>query len=207
MCLRLHHKGITNLLINSQAALDRLLAGNQRYAAMRQIHPRQTSVERQHLVEGQHPFAAVLSCSDSRVPSELIFDQGLGDLFIVRTAGHVLDDLVLASLEYAVYVLGVPLLMVLGHAQCGAVSAALKPDLLPGHMPKLVTALRVTIGPVEVNAVDALDQAIRANSRDTAKQMIVQSDVLRETFQQGHTRIVAAHYELSTGYVTVLDPL
>ena len=193
--------------ISSQQALDRLIAGNDRYAAMRQIHPHQTSVERQHLVEGQHPFAAVLSCSDSRVPSELIFDQGLGDLFIVRTAGHVLDDLVLASLEYAVYVLGVPLLMVLGHAQCGAVGAALKSDQLPGHMPHLVASLRVTMGPVDVNAADALDQAVRTNSRDTAKQMMTQSDVLKEALQQGRTRIVAAHYDLATGCVEILEPL
>lgn len=103
--------------MNSEQALKRLLIGNRRYSALRQVHPRQTGTHRQTLVEGQHPFAAILSCSDSRVPSELFFDQGLGDLFIVRTAGHTVNELVRASLEYAVFALHVPLLLVLGHAR------------------------------------------------------------------------------------------
>ena len=122
-------------------ALKRLLAGNSRYAAMRQQYPNQSTTHREQLVESQNPFAAILSCSDSRVPSELIFDQGLGDLFIVRTAGHVVNDLVIASIEYAVFALRVPLVMVVGHRNCGAVTSVVQGQALPGHMAQLAETL------------------------------------------------------------------
>lgn len=186
-------------------ALERLLTGNRRYAAMRQVHPRQTILQRQTLVEGQHPFAAVLSCSDSRVPSEIIFDQGLGDLFIVRTAGHAANDLVMASVEYAVYALHVPLVLVLGHAACGAITAVMQAETLPGHLPHLVEHLRPALAQVQPDAPDALTQAIHTNSRYTAAALRAGSPILAEALRADRLRVVPAYYDLATGEVSLLE--
>lgn len=191
-------------MIRHDEALERLLIGNRRYAAMRQVHPRQTMVHRQTLVEGQHPFAAILSCSDSRVPSELIFDQGLGDLFIVRTAGHAVSALVLASLEYAVFALQVPLVMVVGHAQCGAVTSVMEAHDLPGHLPQLADSLRPALATVDTSEADVIEQAIRANSRFTADYLTKHSAVLAEAVAAEKARIVPAYYALETGLVETL---
>jgi carbonic anhydrase len=191
--------------LDARQALDRLLVGNHRYTSMRQLHPRQTIVQRQILIEGQHPFAAILSCSDSRVPSELIFDQGLGDLFIVRTAGHAINEVVIASLEYAVYVLRVPLIMVLGHGQCGAVTAVMTAQDLPGHLPHLVASLRPALAGVNPAVTDAIDQAIRASSRFTAAYLATHSAVLQAALTENRLRIVAGYYDMSSGSVQVFD--
>ncbi len=191
--------------LDSQQALDRLLVGNRRYMTMRQVHPRQTVIHRQNLVEGQHPFAAILSCSDSRVPSELIFDQGLGDLFIVRTAGHALNEVVIASLEYAVFALRVPLVMVLGHGQCGAVTAVVTAQDLPGYLPSLVSSLRPALASVNLAAADGIDEAIRANTRFTAKYLATHSTVIQQAMDQANLRIVAGYYDMSKGSVEVLS--
>lgn len=186
-------------------ALERLLAGNQRYAAMQQLHPRQTTFRREALVDGQNPIAAVLSCSDSRVPSELIFDQGLGDLFIVRTAGHTMDNLVLASLEYAVFALHVPLVMVLGHGQCGAVTAVMKAQELPGHMPQLAAHLRPALENVNPDAANSIDEAIRANTRYTAAELGRTSPIFSQALRQDQVRVASAYYDMGTGRVEILD--
>lgn len=193
--------------MHQDEALERLLVGNRRYAAMRQMHPRQTTYHRQTLVEGQHPFASILSCSDSRVPSELIFDQGLGDLFIVRTAGHAVNDLVLASLEYAVYALHVPLIMVMGHAQCGAVTAVMRAeaDHLPGHLPQLAALLRPAMSGVDTTSDDVIGHAIRANSRATARYLAASSPILGAALRADTLKIAAAHYDLATGLVELLN--
>ncbi|TVQ89980.1 MAG: carbonic anhydrase [Deltaproteobacteria bacterium] len=186
-------------------ALEKLLGGNRRYVALRQLHPRQSVNHRQRLVEGQRPFAAVLSCSDSRVPSEIIFDQGLGDLFMVRTAGHAVNGLVLASVEYAVYALGVPLVIVVGHAQCGAVRSVMEGQALPGHLPELVETLRPAIAGIALEAPEALDLAIRSSARLTAARLQAESPILQEAVASGRLRIVAAHYDLRTFQVELLD--
>jgi len=212
--------------MNHDEALERLLIGNRRYAAMRQMYPRQTyaamrqmyprqtTYHRQTLIDGQHPFAAILSCSDSRVPSELIFvpselifDQGLGDLFIVRTAGHAVNDLVIASLEYAVYALKVPLIIVMGHAQCGAVTSVMRAeaDHLPGHLPHLAALLRPAMSAVDPASEDAIDQAIQANSRTTVGYLASSSLILNAALQTDSLRIAAAHYDLATGRVDLLN--
>ncbi|MFQ3565965.1 MAG: carbonic anhydrase [Aggregatilineales bacterium] len=199
----MHHT--SEEILTADQALERLLIGNRRYIAMRQLHPRQSVVHRQHLVQGQHPFAAILSCSDSRVPSELIFDQGLGDLFIVRTAGHAVDDLVLASLEYAVFALQVPLVMVLGHTACGAVTSVMEAHALPGHLPKLAASLKPALAPIDAEAKDALEQAIRVNSLYTAAFLAKNSLIFQEAIAKGRVKIVAAYYALSTGEVQLLE--
>jgi carbonic anhydrase len=191
-------------VITPTQALEKLMLGNRRYAAMRQIHPRQTSDHRNTLLEGQHPFAAILSCSDSRVPSELIFDQGLGDLFIVRTAGHAVNDLVLASIEFAVHALQVPLVMVLGHSQCGAVSSAIKGGAMPGNIARLVESFQPAVAAVQGHEGDMLENAIRANARLFAARIQATSTIIGEAVAQDRARVVPAFYDLSTGHVEVL---
>jgi carbonic anhydrase len=115
-------------------ALQRLMEGNQRFVSGKVTHPSQSSARRSEISTGQKPFAAILSCADSRVPPELIFDQGLGDLFVVRVAGNTVNEEGLGSLEFGTKVLGAPLLLVLGHTKCGAVDAALQGKPLPGHI-------------------------------------------------------------------------
>ncbi|MCU0514119.1 MAG: carbonic anhydrase [Anaerolineae bacterium] len=190
--------------MHAQEALERLMAGNRRYAAMRQLHPHQTNFHRQTLVDGQHPFAAILSCSDSRVPAEIIFDQGLGDLFIVRTAGHAIDTLAMASLEYAVLALEVTLLMVVGHSACGAVTAVVKDQPLPGHLPALAEHIRPALTGLDRTAGDVLKQAIRANTRFAAAYLARHSTIIGEAVGADRLQIATGYYDLTTGQVDLL---
>lgn len=187
--------------LSADEALEELLAGNRRYIAMRQLYPRQNQMRRQALLDGQYPFAAVLSCSDSRVPSELIFDQGLGDLFIVRTAGHVIDPLILGSLEFAVHVLRVPLIVVMGHAQCGAVTSAVKGQSLPGNIRAIAEALQPVIAGVRDSAGDPVLNATHANAIHTADRLIHDSAILAEAAAQDRLKIAPAYFDLKTSTV------
>lgn len=184
-------------------ALEKLLAGNRRYRAKNQTYPHQTVARRQALRDRQQPFAVILSCADSRVPPELIFDQGLGDLFVVRVAGHVVDDAVLASVEFAVTVLGVPLVMVLGHSQCGAVVAAISGGELPGSLPKLVSAIQPAVAAAKELPGNLVDNVVRANAGMTA-QLLTRSPLLEQSVTGEQVKIVAALYDLGTGVVELL---
>jgi carbonic anhydrase len=125
------------------------MSGNERYVSSKQTHPHQTPEYRADLTRGQHPFAVILGCSDSRVSPEVIFDQGLGDIFVVRVAGNIVNDIVLASIEYAVAHLHTPLVMVLGHSECGAVGATVVGGDLEGHLPSLAKAIQPAVDKVE----------------------------------------------------------
>lgn len=194
-------------------ALAMLMAGNARYAADASRRPNLGPDRRRELATGQHPFATILACADSRVGPELIFDQGLGDLFVVRVAGNVVDDPVLGSIEYAVIHLGCPLVMVLGHQRCGAVTAALQAAEGAGSAEDSATkigALAALIAPA-VNAVpkdapDRLDAVVVENARLGAASLLRQSAPLRERVDARRLRIVSARYSLDDGKVTqVLD--
>lgn len=198
-------KDMNQMQMHPDEALERLLEGNRRYAAAQQIRPNQTTFHREALVVGQEPFAAILSCSDSRVPSELIFDQGLGDLFIVRTAGHTVNGMVLASLEYAVYALNVPLIVVVGHQHCGAVSAVMQGLALPGHMAQLAETLWPALRRIDRAADDGVEQAICANARYTADGLGTGSSVLCEALENRQVRIIPAYYNLETALVSLLE--
>lgn len=191
--------------ITSEQALEKLMEGNRRYAAMRQQYPRQTSAHRHALLDGQYPFAVILSCSDSRVPSELVFDQGLGDLFIVRTAGHVVNDLVLGSIEFAVHALHVPLVMVLGHSQCGAVTSAIAGQGMPGHITHLIETIQPAVTSVQNQEGDLLENAIRANARLSAAHITAASPVISQAVGEGRVRVVPAFYYLASGSVEILS--
>src|SRR5579885_136434 len=149
--------------LSGDQALQKLVQGNKQYKRVAFLHPNQSLARRKAVAKGQSPFAIILSCSDSRVPPEIIFDQGLGDLFVVRVAGNVLNDNALGSIEYAAEHFNVPLVMVLGHQRCGAVDAAVKGGEAPGHIGSLVEAIRPAVEKTKGKSGDPVGNAVRAN--------------------------------------------
>jgi carbonic anhydrase len=193
------------------AALQRLMDGNQRFARGGATHPDAAVERRQSLVAGQHPFATILACSDSRVAPELIFDQGLGDLFVIRVAGNVVDDAVLASIEYSVVHLGSPLVMVLGHQGCGAVTAtieALAGKSSPADQGTKIGALADLIAPavraVLPQAPNKLDAAVILNAERSAHAVATLSPPLQARIRAGSLKVVSARYDLSQGTISHL---
>jgi carbonic anhydrase len=187
-------------------AISRLQAGNGRYTNGNPQHPRQASQEREKLTKSQHPFAIVLGCSDSRVPPEIVFDQGLGDLFVLRVAGNVIDDHSLGSAEYAVDHLAVRLIVVLGHQRCGAVKAA-KDTIAakteaPAHIQSLVTAIQPA---VEATVHGDLEATVKTNVKDVVQALRSSTPVVKAKVDSGQVRVVGAYYSLDTGSVTFLD--
>jgi carbonic anhydrase len=195
---------------DSTSALRELLEGNARYVAARMTRPDQTAERRAEVAAAQHPFAVIFGCSDSRVPAEIVFDQGLGDLFVVRVAGPVIDDAVLGSLEFAALELKVPLILVLGHERCGAVTAALaavdQGTTPPGHITALVDAITPAVKRAKGRSGDALDNAVRANVELVVEKLRTSRQVLAGQVSSGKLRIVGARYDLEAGRVDVIVP-
>ncbi len=195
---------------DSTTALRELLEGNARYVAAKQTYRDQTPERRAEVAAAQYPFAVIFGCSDSRVPAEIVFDQGLGDLFVVRVAGPVLDDAVLGSLEFAALELKVPLIVVLGHERCGAVSATLaaleKDTLPPGHISHLVDAISPAVKRVKGRSGDPLDNAVRANVELIVEKLRISRQVLAAQVSSGKLRIIGARYDLDSGRVDVIVP-
>jgi carbonic anhydrase len=189
-------------------ALQRLLEGNQRYVDAKPAHPNLTVDRRTQLAQGQHPFAIIFSCVDSRVPPELVFDRGLGDLFVIRTAGHTLDDAVLGSIEYGVAELGIPLIMVLGHEKCGAVKATLEAiehqTTAPDRIQTLVRDITPAIEQSKGQPGDALDNAIKANTALTVSRLKT-TQLLAEALGKGGLKIVGGRYDLDSGAVVTSE--
>ena len=156
------------------------------------------------MAKGQHPFAAVLGCSDSRVPPEVVFDEGLGDLFTVRVAGNVATDDVVASLEYAVAHLGPKLIVVLGHERCGAVDATMKGGAPEGHLAALVDRIKPATDAVKGKPGDTLDLAVRQNVANVVKQLRATQPILAKDVASGAVKIVGARYDLDSGLVEIL---
>jgi len=190
--------------VSAASALAELRAGNARYVAQKYQHPHESAALRRQLASGQHPHAEVLSCSDSRVPPELLFDQGLGDLFIVRVAGNVASDTELGSLEYGAEHLHVPLLVVLGHQHCGAVAAAVEGGVAEGHIGALVNLLHPAVEKTRGLPGDAVENVVRANVEMVVKQLRASTPVLAGLVSKGELRVVGAVYSLDTGEVTWL---
>jgi carbonic anhydrase len=209
-------------------AMSRLKEGNGRYTSGRQQHPHESSEERMQLAinsyenaslifpdmtkrrdeltKSQHPFAIILGCADSRVPPEIVFDQGLGDLFVVRVAGNVIDDHSLGSIEYAVDHLVVRLIVVLGHERCGAVKAARETIAAkvqaPGHIQSLVTAIQPA---VEATAKGDLKATVEANVKNVTQALRLSTPVLKPKVDSGELKVVGAYYSLDTGTVAFMD--
>jgi carbonic anhydrase len=191
--------------LSADQALARLMQGNKRYAQDKEQHPDETLARRRELEAGQHPFAVILSCADSRVPPELVFDQGLGDLFTIRVAGNVVDDDVLGSIEYAVEHLNTRLIVVLGHEKCGAVSAAVEGGNAPGHLKSLVSAIQPSVDQTRDAPGDKIHNCVIANARRVARQIRESEPVLKELIEKEGVKVVATDYALDTGAVTLLD--
>ncbi|QUC63745.1 carbonic anhydrase [Streptomyces sp. A2-16] len=184
----------------AEEALHELAEGNRRWRAYRERHPDETPAVRQSLTTAQHPFALVLGCIDSRVAPELVFDQGLGDLMTVRTAGQVLDEAVLGSLAYGVLELGIPLLMVLGHQSCGAVKATVQADESGARLPAHIQYLADQISPAidRTKSGDArVDSTVDANIRLVRARLAAEPDLAAKV-DSGELAVVGARYELTT---------
>jgi carbonic anhydrase len=187
-------------------AISKLKEGNVRYTSGNLQHPGQTTERRTELAKTQHPFAAIVSCSDSRVPPEIVFDQGLGDLFVVRVAGNVINDEGLGSIEYTVDHLGTRLILVLGHQSCGAVQAAKETiaakGKAPGHIESLVTAIKPA---VEATAKDDLDTTVKANVKNVVQALRSSTPILKAKVDSGEIQVIGGYYSLDTGAVTFLE--
>ncbi|MFF2652247.1 carbonic anhydrase [Streptomyces sp. NPDC058045] len=193
-----------NEFVTPQDAYGLLVAGNARFAAGTPQRPHQDSVRRAATTDAQNPFAVVFSCSDSRVPAEIIFDQGLGDLFMVRTAGHVMGPEVIGSIEYGVSVLGCPLVVILGHQRCGAVAAAVSAldnaDLgTTGYVRDVVE--RVTPHVIAARAQGVTDprDLISAHTRCTVDQLLDRSRALTDALGEGRIQVVGMTYDIREG--------
>jgi carbonic anhydrase len=186
-------------------ALARLMDGNKRYSQSKEQHPDETLARRRELENAQHPFAVILSCADSRVPPELIFDQGLGDLFVIRVAGNIAADDDLGSIEYAVEHLHTKLIVVLGHEKCGAVSAAVEGANAPGHLNSLLSAIQPSVDATRHLPGDKIHNCVRANALRVARQIRESEPVLNEFVQKEGVKVVAADYALDSGIVSLLD--
>lgn len=193
--------------VKNPGPLQKLLEGNQRFSAWHPIHPDESRERVIEISKEQHPFAVVLSCSDSRVPPELVFDQGLGDLFVIRTAGNVIGDFEIGSVEYAVEHLGVRLILVMGHRQCGAIKAFVEGGEQEGHIEEIVENIRdeVEVRKIPLEAKDRLELCISANILHGVHQLEQQSSIIREKLEKKDLQIRAAQYDIENGVVTILD--
>ena len=195
-------------VIAPSEALDRLMQGNARYAA-NQPNERDFSHDRAERATAQYPIAAVLSCADSRVSPELLFDQGPGDVFVVRLAGNFLDDDGFASLEYAVKFLGAPLVMILGHTNCGAIDAAIKVVKegieLPGHLPELIKSIKPAVIAAHArHPSDLLAAATEENVRLNMKRLVDNEPIMTEPLAAKKLAIAGGVYDIATGKVNLL---
>lgn len=194
--------------VPAERALTLLKEGNAGFAMGQSARPRQNSDRVKEVASGQRPFATILGCSDSRVPSEIIFDQGLGDLFIVRTAGQVSTYASWGSIEFAEEILGTRLIVVLGHTKCGAVSAAVTLPEVPGHIVTLINAIKPAVVEARKGTDDPahlLDEAIRQNVRMQVEQLKSLEPVLAKRVRERSLKIVGAVYDLETGKVDFIE--
>ncbi|ALV40472.1 MULTISPECIES: carbonic anhydrase [Pseudarthrobacter] len=190
-------------------AWRRMREGNERFVAGESSHPNQDASRRSSLVENQHPFAVIFGCSDSRLAAEIIFDLGLGDAFVVRTAGQVIDDAVLGSLEYSISVLGVPLIVVLGHDSCGAVSAT-KSAVDTGNMPvgfmrDLVERITPSVLTSMRNGEHEINDMVVEHVKQTSKRLVDSSRVISAAIEDGRAAVIGLSYSLAEGRANVVS--
>ncbi len=192
--------------ISPEEALNRLKEGNQRFITGKSIRPRQDIMRLKEVAAGQNPFATIVGCSDSRVPNEIIFDQGLGDLFIVRTAGQVSTYASWGSIEFAEEVLGTKLIVVLGHTQCGAVNASVNLPEVQGHIITLINAIKPAVEKARKSQpTNLLDAAIRENILMQVDQLKSLEPVLAKRVRDGSIKIIGALYTLDSGKVEFFE--
>lgn len=188
-------------VIDSNKALEILLAGNERFVNQKNQHPHQSKSILTKFAQEQYPFASILGCADSRVPAEIIFDQGIGDLFVVRVAGNVANNTNIGSLEYATNVLGSSLIVVLGHERCGAVQAALTRKPASGKVNSIIREIK----PALINVENIGDNAVVANIKYQMGRLVNNSPILNNQVKLGKLKIVGAMYDLDTGKVKLVS--
>lgn len=190
-------------------AWQRLRDGNLRFVAGQSSHPNQDALHRASLVDTQHPFAVIFGCSDSRLAAEIIFDLGLGDVFVVRTAGQVIDDAVLGSLEFSVSVLNVPLIVVLGHDRCGAVTAtinAIDSGVMPvGFLRELVERITPSVLTSRRNGVTDVNATVVEHIKQTSQRMVDSSRVIADAVERGSTAVIGVTYRLEDGNAEIVS--
>jgi carbonic anhydrase len=192
-------------------AWRRLREGNERFVSGASSHPNQDASRRSSLVENQHPFAVIFGCADSRLAAEIIFDLGLGDAFVVRTAGQVIDDAVLGSLEYSVSVLGVPLIVVLGHDRCGAVTAtktAVETGQMPvGFMRSLVERITPAVLTSLRNDQDNVNDMVVENVKQASQHLVDSSRVISAAVEGGRAAVIGLSYSLADGRADLVSSI
>ncbi len=202
-------------MVSALEALAKLREGNQRFAAGTPTIQSQLGLKREKLTDGQEPFAIILGCSDSRVPAEIVFDQGLGDLFVIRVAGNIVAPSQIGSVEFAATSFGTRLVVVLGHSQCGAIHATLQQLLEPSsqrskNLRSIVEFVRPSVAPLIAKGLDSdpaalVEEAVRANVRASSEQMRHGSEILEQLERDEGLLIVGAEYSLETGLVDFFD--
>jgi carbonic anhydrase len=190
--------GSTTPAVTGDEALTRLKTGNERFASSKDSAAKPIAARRAETAQTQHPFAIIVACADSRTAPEIVFDQNIGDLFVIRTAGNLVDDYGLGSIEYAVEYLGARLIVVLGHERCGAVTAALGSPFAPGHINSLVRDIQPAVTASEAKKGDALTNAIHENDSEVAAKIRAQAELGDLATE---VRIVEGYYDLDTGKV------
>jgi len=190
--------------VTPESALIRLVEGNKRFVAGNPARNTPTAQQWAELSKGQHPFAIILTCADSRVSPEIIFDQGLGDLFVIRNAGNLTDPHVLGTIEYAVEHLGSRLVVVLGHSRCGAVTAAVSGGEAPGHIKDIVEDIAPAASMGKKKPGDPIENAIRISAKFTATAISQSEPILSHAVKSGQIKVVTARYDISTGTVEFL---
>lgn len=192
-------------------SLKKLVEGNRRFAQGKSLHPNRSEELRSALIDEQNPYAVVISCSDSRVPVEIIFDVGLGDIFVIRTAGHVLSKETMGSLEYAVHDLGVKFIMIMGHDNCGAVKSALTSykageyETLSPNLQALLSHIYPVFEDMDVSGKTSLDDAIKLNIQYQVEDLLNKDAYLAQQVKEEKIMIVGAKYSLDTGLVEIIE--
>lgn len=190
--------------ITPDKALQELLDGNERFAKRKRRNPDQSYSRLVEVAKGQKPFASILGCADSRVPSEIVFDQGLGDLFVCRIAGNIATTQQIGSLEFGSLVLGTKVIMVVGHKRCGAVQAAIKGAPVPGQIGSLLEAIKPSVESSKDQPGDKVENACKANVLAQVKKL-KSSSVLSELIKAEKLKIVGGYYDLDTGEISIVS--
>jgi len=187
-----------------EEAIQKLIEGNKRFINLKLIHPNQNSSRCAEVLQGQKPFAVIVGCSDSRIPPEIIFDQGIGDLFIIRTAGNIVDDIAIGSIEYAVDHLGVQLVVVMGHGKCGAVTATVQGGEARGCISCILNNITPAVEKAKKQSGDLINNAIRNNIDIVVKKLASSKPILSESIDKGKLKIIGAYYNIESRAVEIV---
>ena len=190
--------------MNAEKALQILLQGNERFVKNEMTHPNQSEDRRVEVTSGQHPFAVVLTCSDSRTPPEIIFDRGIGDLFVVRTAGNITGEVTMGSIELAVEECNVPLIVVPGHQYCGAIKLALSQTEYSGHMGTIMNRIKPAVLKAQGLPGNLQDNTAKENVKIVVDLLKISRPILSKRFDEGKLKIVGGYYWLDDGRVEMI---